>query len=426
MTGREARADASGRGRRPLRLVNFFMADLQAGVGPFLGVYLLAHGWQPGLIGTITTIAGVIGVLMTAPAGAFVDATRFKRACVVVSATSTVVASALILLSQSLWVVTAAQVATAIAGAAIVPTITGITLGIVGQEGFDEQNGQNQAFNHAGNLVGAAMSGLLGWQFGLPAVFCLAAVFGVLTVCTVLAIPANAIDHDAARGAKQTRGGNDREEEKVSGLSVLLECRPLLVLAAAIACFHLGNGAMLTLYGFAVVTGSKTDPAVFTATTIMVAQGVMTVASLAAVRLIERSGYWPVLLIAFAALPARALVAANLIGWWGLLPVQLLDGIGGGLLSVAVPGMVARILNETGRVNVGQGTILMVQGLGASLSPALGGWLAQVLGYGPAFLALGSLAIPSLLLWLAFSRSLRAASKPEDGDQPASRAQSSP
>ena len=31
---------------RPLLALNFFMADMQAGIGPFLGVFLLAHGWQ--------------------------------------------------------------------------------------------------------------------------------------------------------------------------------------------------------------------------------------------------------------------------------------------------------------------------------------------------------------------------------------------
>jgi len=28
-------------------------ADMQAGIGPFLGVFLLAHGWESGLIGTV-------------------------------------------------------------------------------------------------------------------------------------------------------------------------------------------------------------------------------------------------------------------------------------------------------------------------------------------------------------------------------------
>ena len=55
-------------GVRPLLGLNFFMADMQAGIGPFLGVFLLAHGWESGLIGTVMTIGGISGMLMTTPA----------------------------------------------------------------------------------------------------------------------------------------------------------------------------------------------------------------------------------------------------------------------------------------------------------------------------------------------------------------------
>ena len=96
--------------------------------------------------------------------------------------------------------VAASQVATAIAGAAIGPAVTGITLGIVRQAGFNRQNGRNQAFNHAGNMVGAGAVGLLGWRFGFAAVFWLAAAFGVLSIVSVLMIPRDAIDDRAARG----------------------------------------------------------------------------------------------------------------------------------------------------------------------------------------------------------------------------------
>jgi hypothetical protein len=48
------------------------MADMQAGIGPFLGVFLLAHGWQSGLIGSVMTIGGVAGMVMTGPAGALI------------------------------------------------------------------------------------------------------------------------------------------------------------------------------------------------------------------------------------------------------------------------------------------------------------------------------------------------------------------
>jgi len=393
------------------------MADMQAGVGPFLGVFLLAHGWQSGLIGTVMTIGGVAGMLMIAPAGALIDATKRKRTYVVVPGISTVLASTIILLSQSFWLVATSQVATAIAGAAIGPAVTGITLGIARQAGFNRQNGRNQAFNHAGNMVGAGLSGLLGWKFGLTAVFYLAAVFGVLSIVSVLMIPRNAIDNRAARGMKE--GGKD--DDKASGFRVLIECKPLLILAAALACFHLGNGAMLPLYGLAVVAAKHGDAASFVATTIVVAQGVMIVAALVAMRMAEKKGYWLVLLISFVALPVRGLLAAHLISRWGVYPVQILDGVGAGLQSVAVPGLVARILNGTGRVNVGQGAVMTVQGLGAALSPAIGGWIAQAIGYGPAFMILGSFALGSIALWLGFASILKpaCAGQPDGNSEPA-------
>ena len=190
---------------------------------------------------------------------------------------------------------------------------------------------------------------------------------------------------------------------------MLLECKPLLILAAALGLFHLGNGAMLPLYGLAVVSGQQSDPASFVAMTIVVAQAVMIVASLVAMRVAEKEGLWLVLLISFLALPVRGLIAASVIEPWGVFPVQALDGIGAGLQSVAVPCLVARILNGTGRVNVGQGAVMTVQGIGASLSPAIGGWIAQKLGYPAAFLILGGFAVGSIVIWLGFSSLLKPA-----------------
>ena len=68
-----------------------------------------------------------------------------------------------------------------------------------------------------------------------------------------------------------------------------------------------------------------------------------------------------------------------------------------------MPGLVARILNGTGRVNVGQGAVMTVQGLGAALSPAIGGWIAQEIGYSAMFLILGSFALGSIALWVGFA-----------------------
>ena len=390
------------------------MADVQAGIGPFLGVFLVAHGWQSGSIGSVMTIGGIAGMVMMAPAGAFIDETTHKRTCVIVLGICTVLASMIILVSQLFWVVALSQVATAIAGAAIGPALNGITLGIVRQAGFNRQNGYNQAFNHAGNLVGAGLSGWLGWMFGLTAVFWLSAVFGVLTIISVLMIPADAIDDDEARGATLATVGPPGEGEparhrKPSGFKVLAESKPLLILAGALALFHLGNGAMLPLFGLAVVSAGQADPAGFVALTVVVAQGTMIITSLIAMHMAERRGQWLVLLVSFASLPIRGFVAAHLITSWGVYPVQVLDGIGAGLQSVAVPTLVARILNGTGRINVGQGVVMTMQGVGASLSPAIGGWLAQEIGYSTMFMILGSFALGSIALWVGFHGVVRVA-----------------
>lgn len=397
----------SGRDKalRPLLALNFFMADMQAGIGPFLGVFLLAHGWQSGWIGTVMTTGGIAGMVMTTPAGALIDATRRKKLFVIVPGICTVVASGIVLLSQEFWLVAASQVATAIAGAAIGPAVAGITLGIVQQAGFNRQNGRNQAFNHAGNMVGAGLSGLVGWLYGFTAVFWLAALFGALSIVSVLMIPSDSIDDDAARGLAHE--AND--DKRASGLRVLVETRPLLVLAAALLFFHLGNAAMLPLYGLAVVAGKQADPASFVAMTIVVAQGTMILTALVAMRMAEKEGYWLVLLVSFVALPIRGVIAAWLLNRWGVYPVQILDGVGAGLQSVAVPGLVARILDGTGRINAGQGAVMTVQGIGASLSPAIGGWIAQELGYGAMFLVLGAFALVSVVLWLVFAPLLKPA-----------------
>src|SRR5262249_58443399 len=151
-----------------------------------------------------------------------------KGGGVIVRGCAVVIASSIILLWQNFWAVALSQIATSVAGAAIVPAVTGITLGMVRQRGFNRQNGRNQAFNHAGNMVGAAASGYLGWRYGYVAVFLLAAAFGALSIACVLMIPHQDIDHRAARGSKE-----DDPDSQPSGFSVLLKHKPMLVLALA-------------------------------------------------------------------------------------------------------------------------------------------------------------------------------------------------
>ena len=367
-----------------------------------MGVFLQERGWATGLIGTAMTIGNVAGMLVTTPIGGFIDSSRNKRMWVVIPGICVVSASAIILISQNFWAVTFSQVAQSLASAAIVPAVTGITLGIAKQKGFNELNGRNQAYNHAGNMVGAALSGYLGYKFGYVAVFALAAVFGAIAIACVKMIPTKAIDDRAARGSKE-----DDPDSAPDAFTMLLKHRALLVLALALALFHLGNAAIVPLYGLAAVAEGQANGPSFVATTVVIAQGVMIVTSLIAMKAASKRNYWLIILVSSMYRPSRGGPACFDTGWWGAARMQVRDGIATGLQTVAVPGMVARALNGTGRINLGQGAVITVQGVGASLSPALSGWIAQWIGYGATFLLLSGFGLASMALWLAFGGAVK-------------------
>ncbi len=87
----------------------------------------------------------------------------------------------------------------------------------------------------------------------------------------------------------------------------------------------------------------------------------------------------------------------------------MLDGVGAGLLGVAVPGLVARMLRGTGHINAGLGAVMTVQGIGASLSPAIAGVIVTNFGYSTAYLSLAAFAMCGLVLWLVSSPKVAAA-----------------
>lgn len=51
MTRQQTASAPTSKAIWPLEPLNFFTADMQAGIGHFLGVFLLAHGRESGLIG---------------------------------------------------------------------------------------------------------------------------------------------------------------------------------------------------------------------------------------------------------------------------------------------------------------------------------------------------------------------------------------
>jgi hypothetical protein len=63
----------------PLDWLNFFLADVRDGLGPFLAIYLLSsRQWEPGEIGVVMMVAGIATVAARPPFGALIDGTRWS------------------------------------------------------------------------------------------------------------------------------------------------------------------------------------------------------------------------------------------------------------------------------------------------------------------------------------------------------------
>ena len=76
-------------------------------------------------------------------------------------------------------------------------------------------------------------------------------------------------------------------------------------------------------------------------------------------------------------------------------------------LQDAIVDMIAQAAPLDRRVQTPQGAVLTVQGAGAALSPALGGWIAEWVGYSPTFLVLGGMGLLASALWIAMRSAIR-------------------
>lgn len=59
--------------------LNFFLAALLTGFGPFVAVYLADRGWRPESIGFVLTASGLAGLVSQIPAGEIIDFVSSKR-----------------------------------------------------------------------------------------------------------------------------------------------------------------------------------------------------------------------------------------------------------------------------------------------------------------------------------------------------------
>ncbi len=395
-------AAASSPAERALDVLSVLLSDVRYGLGAYLGVYLLTeHAWDEESIGVALSIGGLVGLLSQTPIGLMVDATRAKRLLLAVAVLVVTASCLAIPLAPRFWPVAVAGVVGALAGTAIAPTLASISLGVVGPARFAHRAGRNEAMFHAGNAGVNLVILATAPFFGNSVLFWMMAATGAASALAALAVPERAIDHAVARGllpdAVAAEGGR-----RPSPWGVLLASRPLLVFAGCGALFHLANGSMLGLVAQKLALQNVGFGVALTAACAITAQSVMVpTAALAGARA-DVWGRRPLLLAAFAALALRGALYTVFDHPVWLVAVQLLDGVGAGLIGALFPVVVADLTRGTGHFGAAQGAVGTVHGMGGIVSVAVAGAIVVRAGYDAAFLTLAAIAVlGGVLFWLA-------------------------
>jgi MFS family permease len=183
----------------------------------------------------------------------------------------------------------------------------------------------------------------------------------------------------------------------------------LLVFALAGALFHMANGSMLGLVAQKLALQNIGWGLALTAACAIAAQSVMVPCAALAGARADAWGRRPLLLAAFAALVLRGVLYTLWDHPAWLVGVQLLDGVGAGLIGALFPVVVADLVRGTGRFATAQGVVGTVHGLGGIIGGVLSGFIALRWGYDTASLALaGIAALGGLLFWAAMPESREA------------------
>ncbi len=290
------------------------------------------------------------------------------------------------------------------------PAIAALTLGLVGRVAMSRRTGRNEAFNHGGNVVAAALIGGSAYLLGYGAMFLTVAVLAALSMAAVLLIRERDIDHDLARGADErpSDGGG------VVSIGVLFHDRRIAIFIASAVLFHFANAAMLPLVGQKSGDGLGRAAPLLMSACIVAAQFVMVPVALLASRFAESWGRKPVFLVGFAVLPVRGLLYCVSVNPAYLVGVQLLDGIGAGIFGVVSVLVVADLTRGTGRFNVTLGALATATGVGAALSNVMAGYLVKAAGFNAGFLTLSAIAVAAMLFYaLAMPETRSASPTPE-------------
>ncbi len=387
----------SERTLRGLDWLNFFLADVQSSVGPFLVIYLMSQGWDQQRVGFALAIGVTAGIVAQTPAGILVDRVRSKRKWIVVAVFGLLVGAVLIAWSPSFWSVAIAQVMIGGISCLFLPSVCAISLGVVGHERFASRQGRNQTCNSIGNVVAAALLGVIGYFISERAIFLCAFVFAIPTLYSLHFIHPDEICHERARGEMGEEGlacsRSPGEHFRGRSLVIFLICAVL---------FHFANAAMLPLLGEVLTQGKGRASMIFMSACVMTPQLVIALLASWVGRKAKEWGRKPLLTVAFGILPVRGVLYTLTHRAELLIAIQILDGVCAAIFGVVSVLVIADLTRGTGRFNLTLGVIATAVGIGAALSQIAAGTIAHHFGYRLGFLFLAAIASGGFILFCFF------------------------
>ena len=388
----------SGQSLRALDGVNFFVAGVLAGFGPFVAVVLGAQGWPQERIGLVLSAGGVAGLLAQLPGGELLDVVRSRRLLVAAGTVMVGLAALIIVLWPEFIPVSAALMLQGITGGFLGPGIASISLGLVGHHLLGERLGRNQRFKSIGSLAAAGIFGFLGYYLSSLDILLATAVLVLPALVALARIRAGDIHFGRSCGAPNhhhaTRPPRVRRR-------ALWKNRHLLIFAGCLFLFQIVDASILPLIGGTLAHSEGSRSALVVSGLVIVPQILVALWAPWAGRQAKTWGRRPLLLIGFGALPIRALLFALIADPTLLVAVQILDGVSGTVLGVLQALIIADLTNGTGRFNLAQGLVGVVSGIGASISTTLSGLIAASFDRAAGFLAMALIAcVAVVIVWL--------------------------
>jgi MFS family permease len=399
-TGTTTRLTPSLRSVRALDWLNFFVANVQTGFGPFIASYLASHKWTQGEIGLALSVGTISAMVSQVPGGAAVDALKNKKAAAAWAIIAIIISAMLLAVSPTVVPVMAAEVFHGFASCMLVPAMAALALALVGRQNLGDRLGRNARWASIGSAVAAGLMGLCGEYVSPRAVFWLTAALALpaLVALAMIEYDKHANAPKPLKASKTPAAEADGERETIFDL---LRDRRMLTFAACVILFHLSNAAMLNLAAGEVTAGMGDNVQLVIAACIIVPQAIVAMMSPWVGRTAQHWGRRPVLILGFSALPLRALLFAAVGNPYFLVPVQMLDGLSAAVFGVMLPLIAADVAGGKGRYNLCIGLFGLSAGIGATLSTALAGFIADHLGNTVSFLALASAgAAAVLMVWL--------------------------